>query len=305
MKRHHLFAGSIFSSYIIFTTLLMIILGIGITPDRYSFVLLIPVLFFKKARKYLLDWIPFLGLLITYDFLRGFGQFLNSHVNYTFPVQVDQSIFGTLPTITLQNLAYTSGNLHFWDFLAAFGYFFHFAIPMIFALVLWFRKRAQFFEFTKSLLILSYGAWITFLAFPVAPPWLASQNGYIPHVFKILEEVLKIFPERFSLPTLYNYLNPNPVAAIPSLHAAYPFLIFLFALKFFGKRAFWFLPYVITVWVALIYLGEHYVTDVMLGFVYATLAYWSVSFLPHFRHLESRLPGIRPNPIFYNLIRKK
>lgn len=305
MKRHHFFTTGIFGSYIILTTLLMIFLGIGITPDRYSFVLLIPVLFIKKTRRYILDWIPFLGLLITYDFLRSFSPFLNTHVNFTYPIQLDSRLFGFLPTLVLQKIGYQDGILHWYDYLAAFGYFFHFAIPMIFALILWLKKRAQFFEFTKGLLLLSYSAWLTFLAFPVAPPWLASENGYLSGVTKILDQVLKSFPERFNLPSLYNYLNPNSVAAIPSLHAAYPLIIFLFGLKFYGKKALFFLPYVFGVWLALIYLGEHYFTDIMLGGLYSILAYWSVEFLPKFRYLETRLPVLKPKPAFYSLVRRK
>jgi hypothetical protein len=289
MKRHHLFTSLIFVVYIIVCSFLLIFLGIGITPDRYAFVLLAPVLFIKKARTHLLDWIPFLGLLITYDFLRGFAPYLNNHVNFAFPIQGDTGIFGVLPTAFLQAMFYQPGKLNWFDFVAAFAYFFHFAIPLAFALMLWLRRRSQFFEFTKGLLILSYAAWITFIAFPVAPPWLADQNGYITGITKILDQVLLVFPQRLHIPALYDNLNPNPVAAVPSLHAAYPFLVFLFALKFYGKSASWFLGYVFIVWLALIYLGEHYFTDIVLGMVYAILAYIAVQLLPKFRLVGSRL----------------
>jgi len=51
--------------------------------------------------------------------------------------------------------------------------------------------------------------------------------------------------------------------------------------KFRGLSVFA-LPYVAGVWFAVVYLGEHYVVDVILGFVYASFAYLltSLAFKP-------------------------
>jgi len=70
-------------------------------------------------------------------------------------------------------------------------------------------------------------------------------------------------------------IDPNPYTAIPSLHAAYPFLVLLFAVKFFRRRGLIVLPYVAIVWFAVIYLGEHYATDVLIGAAYATAAFFA------------------------------
>jgi hypothetical protein len=111
------------------------------------------------------------------------------------------------------------------------------------------------------------------LVFPAAPPWLATQNGYLGELSRVLGQTINFLPERVDVPSLYNQLNPNPVAAIPSLHAAYPLLVLLFALRFFGRRALVAGVYVLAVWLALIYLGEHYAIDVFLGAVYAGAAF--------------------------------
>ena len=65
----------------------------------------------------------------------------------------------------------------------------------------------------------------------------------------------------------------NDVAAIPSLHAAYPLLILLFACRFFGARGLVVLPYVAGVWLAIVYLGEHYVFDIVVGALYSGAAF--------------------------------
>jgi membrane-associated phospholipid phosphatase len=51
--------------------------------------------------------------------------------------------------------------------------------------------------------------------------------------------------------------------------------VLLFALKFFRWRGLVVLPYVAVVWFAVIYLGEHYATDVLIGVVYATAAFFA------------------------------
>ncbi len=259
----------------------MIWQGIGIAPDRYAFVLLLGSLLVKRTRQFLLDWLPFLFLLISYDFLRSLAGSPIVPVHYLELIRADYILFGLLPTIFLQNIFFSQGYLHWYDFLATILYFLHFAIPLVFAFLLWMFSRAYFREFVTGILLLSYGAWITFVVFPAAPPWLASQHGYISGVVKVLDLTLNEFPERLSLPTIYHNFNPNPTAAIPSLHAAYPFLVFLFALYSFKRKALFFFPYVAAVWVSIVYLGEHYVIDILVGVLYATISYLLSHYVMH------------------------
>jgi membrane-associated phospholipid phosphatase len=69
----------------------------------------------------------------------------------------------------------------------------------------------------------------------------------------------------------YSSLNPNPVAANPSLHAALPFVGFLALLRLRSPLAWPLLAWCVAVWFSVIYLGEHYVLDVVAGVVLATL----------------------------------
>lgn len=251
-------------------TAFMIWQGIGIAPDRYAFVLLLGSLLIKKTRSFLLDWIPFLFILIAYDFLRSLIPYLNQHVHFTQLINADIAIFGTLPTTFLQNLFYHPGYLSILDYLSTIIYFLHFALPLSFGFILWITNRANFRQYTLGILLLSYAGWVTFVIYPSAPPWMAAQQGLI-HVTKILDQTLGKFPAKYELPTIYHNFNPNPVAAMPSMHAAYPLIIFLFALSFFKWKALYFLPYVLAVWFAMVYLGEHYVIDEIVGALYAVI----------------------------------
>lgn len=277
--KHKVFNISLFIAYITFMTVLMIWQGIGIAPDRYAFVLLFGSLLIKKTRAFLLDWLPFLLILISYDFLRGFADNLGSRVHYTELIEADKMLFGAVPTLKLQAMFYNPEKLGVQDFLSAILYFLHFALPLAFGYILWIYNRAYFKKFIVSILLLSYAGWITFISYPAAPPWLASNQGYLPKVYKIMDQTLNIFPDKWNLPTIYHQFNPNPVAAMPSLHAAYPLLILLLAIYFFGRRALFFIPYVLAVWISIVYLGEHYVIDAIIGAIYAVFFFFATLIL--------------------------
>lgn len=249
----------------------MIWQGIGIAPDRYAFILLLGAFLVRRTRAFLLDWIPFLFILIAYDFLRSFADNVGGRAHIVELIQWEQAIFGNIPTIWLQNHLYHPGQISWLDFATTIFYFLHFALPLAFGYLVWLDSRAHFRQFVIGILLLSYAGWITYLIYPAAPPWFAYQQGYLPKVHKIIDSTLTLFPDKFNLPTIYHNFNPNIVAALPSMHAAYPLLVLLFAISFWGVRGLFFLPYVLAVWFSIVYLGEHYVVDVIGGALYAAL----------------------------------
>jgi hypothetical protein len=267
-------AIAVFGLYIVVLIVVMIEQGVEALPDRYAIAMLVGALVLGRAKRFMHDWLPFIGLLVSYDFLRGFADDLSGRVQYLQSIQFDQAMFTVVPTVALQNLLFAS-SLHWWDYAATIVYFLHFVLPLGFAMVLWLRDRRRFTDFVTSLTLLSYAGWLTYIAFPSAPPWMAAQDGYLDGVTRILDRTINFLPNHLDLPTVYRALDPNPIAAIPSLHAAYPFLVLLFALKFFRWRGLVVLPYVAVVWFAVIYLGEHYATDVLIGAVYATVAFFA------------------------------
>lgn len=272
--KHRVFNISIFVIYIVGMTGLMIWQGIGIDPSRYVFVLLLASLLVKRARSFILDWTPFLFILLSYDFLRGFADNLGPRADFVKLINLEKGLFGQIPTITLQSLFYHPSGASWLDYFATIFYFLHFALPLSFGFVLWLYNRGHFRQFVTGIMLLSYAGWVTFLVYPAAPPWLASNEGYLPKVYKILDVTLGAFPDKWNLPSIYHQFNPNPVAAMPSLHAAYPLLILLFALKFFKFKALLFTPFVLGVWISIVYLGEHYIVDIIAGAIYAIIFYF-------------------------------
>lgn len=295
--KHRVFTFGIFTAYMVIMTGILIWQGVGITPDRYALVLLLASLLIKKTRSFLLDWIPFLFILISYDFLRSLVGALSPRVDYLTAIHFDEKIFFQLPTITLQKALFHPPTLTWYDYFATVIYFLHFAFPLAFAFLLWMQNKNYFRHFISGILVLSYAAWFTFVIFPAAPPWLADQHGFISGVQKIMDYTLASFPTRLNLPTVYANFNPNPIAAVPSLHAAYPFLAFLFAWRFFKAKALFILPYVFAVWFSIIYLGEHYVFDIVTGVIYSFAAYFITERLLHvvnWDKAEEKLIALKP-----------
>ncbi len=281
---YQVFYISLFVLYILGMTAVMIWQGIGIAPDRYAFILLVAALLIKRSRQFLLDWIPFLFILIAYDFLRGFADNLSTRVHFVELYKADKWIFGVIPTEYLQYLFYQSDNLRWYDFVATIFYFLHFALPLAFGFLLWNLNKIHFRQFVVAILLLSYAGWVTYIIYPAAPPWMAADKGYLFGVSKVIDQTLNIFPEKISLPTIYHQINPNQVAAIPSMHAAYPMLVLLYSMAFFGLRGLIFIPYVLLSWASIVYLGEHYVIDVIMGALYALIFFGVAKLL--FKHVK-------------------
>lgn len=251
----------------------MLTQGLNITWTRYIFVVILGSVLIKRFRNFILDWSPFLFIMVSYDFLRNFTPLLNPNVHILEIPSLERDIFGVIPTVFLQSKLYHPLDLAWYDYFATIIYFFHFILWIAFGFILWVYNRSHFREFVTGISILSYAAWVTYIIYPAAPPWLIAEWGYLQGVSKIMFSTLEAVTTSTSLPTIYHNINPNLIAAIPSMHAAYPFLILLFCLRFYKWKGLFFLPYVFSVWFSIIYLGEHFVVDLVLGAFYALLSY--------------------------------
>lgn len=91
--------------------------------------------------------------------------------------------------------------------------------------------------------------------------WYNPYNGTIFPFFKVL------------------HMHYDQVGAIPSEHAAYPLLFFLFLRRQFGRIAYVTLVYIALLLFSITYMGQHYVIDAIVGFAYASAGYLLVMYL--------------------------
>lgn len=251
------------------------------TPDKLVIFLTFVFMVFKQAGQMLHRLLPFVVLLLVYESFRGVAHRLNSHVNYTLAPHVDKFLFGGLPTKDLQNWLW-HGHTSWYDVVLYIPYLLFFIIPLGLALLVWKTRDSQYWRVVTSYLLLFFVAFLTFLIFPTAPPWLASQNHFIEPIVRVSSNVW------FSLglhnfPSVYNHIAPNPVAAVPSLHAACATLFSMFIFKLYGRK--WgslSLIYPVALYLGVVYEGEHYAFDVIVGIAYALFFYWATPRLMRF-----------------------
>lgn len=244
------------------------------TPDTLFIVLLAIFVVLGQARIFILRFAPFLLLLLTYDSFRAIADDLNKNVHFWEMIYADTWMFGALPTATLQHW-WWHGALQWYDFYFYFLYTIHFLAPVLLAVLFWKLHDWLYWPFVAALVGLSFAAFITYVVFPAAPPWMASELGYIEPIHRISSDVWRAMGvQDFS--AVYTNLSPNPVAAVPSLHSAYPMLFAMFLVKAFGwARMWWIFIYPVSMWIGVTYLGEHYVIDAILGALYAVVAYYA------------------------------
>lgn len=259
--------------YIVAVSVYMVYHRAWFSPDQFFALAILAVIFIGRIKQFLWDWVPVLSLLFGYEYLRGIVPVLTQHAHTLPLIKADSLIFGFIPTIKLQMELFSPAKLQWYDYLAVILYVSHFIIPMLVAFVFWLFDRKLFKKYTWAFLILSYLAFFTYIIFPATPPWMASAQGYLPPLNKIMDQVLSSFAHPISVPSIYQFFGANLVAAFPSLHAAYPWLIFLFLRQKFHRLSYISLLYVLGVWFAVIYLGEHYFIDVVAGVVYSSIAY--------------------------------
>lgn len=257
------------------------------TPDTL-FVLLLAVFFvLGQARAFIMRFAPFVLLLLAYDSFRGIADDLNNYVNFWPMIDFDRAFFGgQLPTTTLQQW-WWHGSLQWYDFYFYFLYTLHFVVPIALAVIIWKLRPTLYWQFVLALVGLSFAAFITYIVYPAAPPWMASELGLIEPIRKISTEIWYAMGIQ-DASNVYKSLSPNLVAAVPSLHSAYPLLFVMFAWKLFTfKKTWWLAIYPISMWIGVVYLGEHYVIDAFLGALYAALAYyaavWAMKWLRAYR----------------------
>ncbi len=255
--------------------------GLDWTPDRMLLVFLVPALVLRGAVRYLRDFVPFALLIFAYAELRGLAHVVAPHPFYSPQLRLEHALFGAVPAQWLQARLW-DGTTRWYDTLADGLLRVHYVAPPLLAFLLWVGSRARFFRFAASMIALSFAAAVVFAAFPAAPPWAAAQAGLLPGVVKLPHPFAQAPAAGINAHSSLGSIVPgNPYAAIPSLHAGYAFLVFLtvasLALRY-GGRLRWPLAalcfaYPLAQSFAVVYTGNHYVVDIVVGDLFALAAF--------------------------------
>jgi membrane-associated phospholipid phosphatase len=273
-------------AYLLAAAGIMIWRGISVSPDYLLFLLIPVALLSGRFLGFVRDWVPFVVIFLGWEAMRGVAPKTGFAPHVADLAHAETALFGGhLPTAVLQQALNVGPLGRVLSYAATVVYFCHFVFPLAVGMVLWLTDRVQFVRFTTALMGMALVAFVIFLLVPTAPPWYAEQHGVISGFQKIIGTTLPS-----SVSPYYQGLNPNPVAAFPSLHAAFPFLGFLALLRIYPRAAWSAFAWCIAVWFSVVFLGEHYVVDVIGGVILAGLS-WLVMMrvaVPRVRALQSR-----------------
>ncbi|MCZ2860277.1 phosphatase PAP2 family protein [Blastococcus sp. VKM Ac-2987] len=223
----------------------------------------------RRLVRLLVDWLPLAAVLLAYDATRGLADGLGMPVHVTEPADADRWLGGgVLPTVWLQE----NVRADWWKALATLVYSSHFVVTPVVLAVLWLRDRARWARCARLVVALSLAGLVTYVLYPAAPPWLAAKEGVIEPVGRVSSagwEVLGLPRAGVLLATSQGQVNL--VAAVPSLHTAFAVLMCMVLLPL--ARRTWqrvaLVAYAVLMPLVLVWSGEHYVVDTLLGAAYA------------------------------------
>ena len=208
--------------------------------------------------------------LATYQMPNDDPARLRARVRVRYPVVIDRAIgLGRLPGLRLQGAIARPGVIGRVDQVLIWSHWIWFAVPHSTAAYLLLRRPHLFPRGAAQIYAVFDLGLIGYWALPTAPPWYAAQTGALgdpsdPELRRMMIEHGEAFWKGLWRP-LYDVLAGNPLAAMPSLHFATS-LMSAHLLRDAGR-----LPgavgwtYAVTLGFALVYLGEHYVIDLIAG----------------------------------------
>jgi membrane-associated phospholipid phosphatase len=232
----------------------------------------------RAGRRLLREWLPFVAIVLAYNFLRGHADELLPHAHAEPQVWFSKLIGGgTLPVVWLQqHLWHGVDDLRWYDYATWVVYTSHFFVTPVLAAVLWLRSARMFRRYCSMVALLAFSGLVTYVLFPTVPPWLASRDRLIPHTMRLVDPISAHLPVVNFGPLFQTGRSyADDVAALPSLHAAYALLAALLLAGCARRRLLRaaLMLYPLAMAFALVYSGEHYTLDIVLGWVYAYAVY--------------------------------
>jgi membrane-associated phospholipid phosphatase len=195
---------------------------------------------------------------------------LAARVRVRYPIAIDRAIgLGIPPTLRLQRAFSAPGTVNRFERVLVWCHWMWFMVPHGSVLYVLLRDGRRFpSAAARMYAVFDLGA-VFYWAIPTAPPWWAAQHGELEDRRTAQTRRMMIeYGEQFwgdRWGPLYDVLGGNPLAAMPSLHFATSLMAarLLAEVDPIAGAAGW--TYAGLLGLALVYLGEHYVADLLAG----------------------------------------
>ncbi len=208
--------------------------------------------------------------IAAYELPHDDAEALERRVHVDYPVHADRALgLGVPPTLRLQRLLPAPGQLRRVEKVLVWTHWMWFLVPHAALAYVLLRRRETFGRAAAlTYAVFDLGA-VAYWLVPTAPPWYAAKLGrlgddHVPRVRRVMIEYGEQFwKERWG--PLYSSLGGNPLAAMPSLHFATSVNAAHILAEIGPIEGALGWTYALTLGVALVYLGEHYVIDLLAG----------------------------------------
>jgi membrane-associated phospholipid phosphatase len=217
----------------------------------------------RDAGMYALQmWMFVMGHELPYDD----PEALRSRLRVGYPIRVDRVLgAGELPNVRLQKALAGLGKRNVVDRFLSWVHWVWFFEPHASLTWILARDREHFARSARQMSAVYDLGCVVYALAPTAPPWWASEEGYTDA--KVRRIMVEVGEEEWgrAWPALYDTLGGNPWAAMPSLHFATSLMAALLLAELGPRPGAIGWGYASALGFALVYLGEHYVVDLLAG----------------------------------------
>gem|GEM_PF-950778 len=215
----------------------------------------------RRRLVFLKSWIPFLIVFLSYEALQGLVSVVVANSGIISLYAIDAPLWGFNLTGAVQS-ALLSPTM---TAVMTFFYSLHLPLVILASIYLWYADKSIYKKYTYAIIVTSYCALVTFLLFPTAPPWYEGAAA------NLLQGINSAAPVQVYTHVM-NLIEADKFAAFPSLHSAFA-IIFIFYMRrrgrLYGLAA---LPITAGILFSTIYLGQHYLIDIIGGAAYSLSA---------------------------------
>ena len=213
---------------------------------------------------------------LAFSLLRGGADDIGFPDQGAFLAEVDRWIgFGVTPTERLQDLFYSFGQLGIVDNISIWTHASYYVVPHVVAIGIWWtcrRRSLQLFDsYLRAVIAVMALGIMLYVLLPTSPPWLETNGHASMDVTRIVHAANADATVRQD--QIYTvFTDPNPIAAMPSLHTAITALAAWVLWLYDRRLGMLGVAYAALMAFSLVYLGEHYVIDVLAGLAVAGVA---------------------------------
>lgn len=262
-----------------FGYLLLSYLLVGFKTDQLVLIGLANALYLATSitRKFITGFSIFIVFWVLYDYMKAFPNYWFNAVHIEDLYNAEKAVFGIRSgeSILTPNEWWQLHSYTFLDVLSGIFYLTWVPVPLVFAGYLFFNNRRQFIHFSLTFLLVNLLGFVVYYLYPAAPPWYVQLHGFDFIAATPGNTAGLVRFDAFFGITIFHSLyakGSNVFAAMPSLHSAYPLIVFYYALRnnMHGIAKVVFGIITAGIWFAAVYTSHHYILDVLAGIITAS-----------------------------------